>query len=77
MKDEIIKSLYSLEKKTFELLNDYKVSLQSERDKVKALEKENERLTFMLDKLSNGEAMNVIKESEGVYSVIFKSQILK
>ncbi len=32
------------------------------------------KLEDMLDKLSNGEAMNVVRESEGVYSVIFKNQ---
>jgi predicted nuclease with TOPRIM domain len=39
----------------------------------KDLEAEIERLSGLLVSLSNGEAMNVVRESEGVYSVIFKT----
>jgi uncharacterized phage infection (PIP) family protein YhgE len=40
---------------------------------INELQAENERLKWMMEQLSNGEAMNVVRESEGVYSVIFKT----
>jgi len=40
---------------------------------IEELKAENIRLSELLVSLSNGEAMNVVKESEGVYSVIFKT----
>jgi len=40
---------------------------------LKDKEEEIERLLGLLVSLSNGEAMNVVRESEGVYSVIFKT----
>ena len=33
-----------------------------------------ERLNIILEKLSNGEAMQLVRESDGIYSVIFKNK---
>ncbi len=41
---------------------------------IEELKAEKERLSGLLVSLSNGEAMNVVRESEGVYSVIFKTK---
>ena len=51
---------------------------QDEKDKlIEQLKKDKIELMSVLDSLSNGEAMNVIRESEGVYTVIFKTKETK